>query len=155
MRHLSHALPKVAGQAYGRKYIMLGRIVTSWPEIAGSDLAAKSQPVKIRYTKIGAGGKPAICLDIAVNPSEATRLSYRHDLILQRINALFPDAGITGIKCVPSSGIGISARPRKPIKPLTPIEKTYLSEMLAPIGDAELSARLETLGAAILQDAKS
>jgi hypothetical protein len=87
MRHLSQAVPKVASQAFARKYIMLGRLVTHWAEIVGADLAAKAQPVGTRYSK--RDGKPFITLEVACSSAEATILSMRVSLILEKINLGF------------------------------------------------------------------
>jgi hypothetical protein len=153
MRHLSQAVPKVASQAFARKYIMLGRLVTHWAEIVGADLAAKAQPVGTRYSK--RDGKPFITLEVACASAEATVLSMRVSLMLEKINLMFGENWVSAIRFVPVSANAPAPRVRKTLKPLTESEKSYLSGVLETVADAELQARLKSLGQAILQERKS
>jgi hypothetical protein len=160
-RLLSEAIPAIAGKAFSRKYIMLGRLVTRWADIIGVELAARTQPVKIRYyknkkqaAKAGTGEKPTASLDIACSTADATLLHYQKDLILERINQIFGDKWITAIRFVPQAANLIDVRQggKKPAKSLTEAEKTGLSEAIAAAGpDDELRRRLESLGASILK----
>jgi hypothetical protein len=154
MRHLSHTVPKVASQAFARKYIMLGRLVTHWGEIVGPELAAKTSPAGTRYIKKGKDGKPEIALEIAASNADATLLLYRTQAILEKINLIFGDSWIKTIQFVPLSRPPAS-KPRRTSKPLTSGEKTYLSGTLDTIADDDLKTLLQSLGQAILQDRKS
>jgi hypothetical protein len=164
LRLISESLPGVAGKAFGRKYIMLGRLVTHWHDIVGPELAGKTQPVKIRYygggkSKAGAAKKsaekPTASLDIAASTADATVLHYQKDLILERINQIFGDRWITAVRFVPQA----SNAPRRPLprllKPLTAQEKAGLEMILASVKDEELGEKLRNMGTALLQDRKS
>jgi hypothetical protein len=155
-RLLSESIPRIAGQVFSRKYMLLGRLVTRWTEIVGADMAEKAQPVKIRTTRSkGKNGKDNIAissLDIAVSPADATVLHYRKDLILERINQIFGEQLIAAIRFVPQAANGPAPALRKRPKLLTEADKSALSALIAPIGDTEIASRLQSLGAAILQD---
>lgn len=156
MRHLSHAVPKVTSQAFARKYIMLGRLVTQWADIVGADLAAKTQPVATRYYKTGnKSSKPSISLDIAATSAEATTLMYRKDLILERINQMFGQGWISAIRFVPATPRPRPGKARKITKTLTEAQKSCLSDVLGPMADDDLKTRLQSLGTAILQDGQT
>lgn len=153
-RLLSESIPAIAGKAFGRKYIMLGRLVTRWEDIVGADMAAKTHPVKIRYYKAKKQAKDAqatASLDIAASTADATLLHYQKDLILERINQIFGNRWITAIRFVPKAAEELKAPPKRP-KLLTEAEKTYLSGMLGTVQDDAIRDRLKTLGAAIMQD---
>lgn len=154
LKPLSEKIPAIAGQVFSRKFVMLGRILTYWEDIVGTDLASKTQPAKLQYRKAKDSSQRATAtLDIAVSSADATILHYRKDLILERINQIFGERWVTAIRFVPKETEEQNFRkPAKPRKPLTEQDKTYLSEVLETVDDPELKARLESLGRAILQD---
>ncbi len=131
---------------------MLGRLVTHWPEIVGTDLAAYAQPVKIRYRKVPGSKRPEASLDIAATSAQATLLHYRKDLILERINQIFGEKLISALRFVPVAANAPAPRPRRLLQPLSPAEKEDLANILDKIDDHELKERLEMLGTSILQD---
>jgi len=157
LRLISDSLPAVAGKAFKRKYIMLGRLVTHWNDIVGPDLAGKTQPVRLRYYKSrkkSSGEKATASLDIAASSSEATLLHYQKDLILERINRIFGAGWITAIRFVPQEANNSQKRkmPPKVVKSLTEGEKRYLSGVLEAVDDPEIMERLKNMGTAIIQD---
>ncbi|MCB9989089.1 MAG: DUF721 domain-containing protein [Rhodospirillales bacterium] len=157
LRPLSSTVPKVTEQVCSRKYIMLGRLVTHWPEIVGEELASKAHPVKIRYMKKKENQKTAATatLDISVSPADATLLHYRKDLILERINQIFGDRWVSALRFVPQTG-NEKAKPTRRKKTVAPsmADKKYLAGMLANIDDPDIYERLENMGTAFLQDKK-
>ncbi len=151
-RLISESIPRVAGQIFSRKYIMLGRLVTRWEEIVGADLAGKAQPVKIRRFK-NKDGSWAASLDIAASTADATLLHYRKDLILERINQIFGEKLVNAIRFVPIAANTQKPPPiRKKPKILTSDQKTYLADLLEGVDDPEMQEKLKNLGTAILQD---
>ena len=150
-RLIADTVPRIAGTLFAKKYVMLGRLVTRWPEIVGADLAGRVQPVKIRRGK-DRGGQSIAILDIAASPSESTVLHYRRDLMLERINYIFGEALVGAIRFVPTADILPAPPPRRRAVPLTPVQTDGIEESVAAIGDAGLRDSLRRLGAAILQD---
>lgn len=151
-RLISDSIPRVAGQVFSKKYIMLGRLVTRWAEIVGTDLGDKTQPVKIRYyKKKDQQEKPQASLDIASSTADATLLHYRKDLILERINQMFGSRWITAIRFVPMAANAPLPKIRK-TRALTPDDKTYLADVLGTVSDPEMQDRLKNFGTAMLSD---
>ncbi len=150
MRPIAEATGRITGKTCSRKYIALGRVVNSWSEIVGPDFALKAQPVKMRYTKQEYSKTPMAILDIACTSADATVLHYQKDLILERINQIFGEGWVTGIKFVTSVANSHKTRARKSKKPLTEQEKSYLSGILETVQDEDLKARLSSLGESIL-----
>jgi hypothetical protein len=155
MRPIAEATTRITGKSFSRKYIALGRIVNSWNEIVGPDLATKAQPAKIRYSKRPDNGTPAAVLDIATTTADATLLHYQKDLILERINRIFGEGWVTGIRFVSMAGNDTRFKVRKTKKPLTEQEKTYLSHILEGVEDLDVKARLGSLGESILTEPKT
>lgn len=150
-RLISEAIPRVAGQAFSKKYIMLGRLVTRWAEVVGEDLADKTQPVKIRYYKKRGQEKPDTSLDIAASTADATLLHYRKDLILERINLIFGDRWIKAIRFVPMAANAPLPKIQKK-KILTEQDSNRIAGMLDGIDDPEMQERLKSLGEAVWRD---
>lgn len=152
MRPIAEATGRITGKSCSRKYIALGRIVNSWNEIVGPELAGKAQPVKLRYTKQDFSKTPIAILDIACTSADATLLHYQKDLILERINRIFGEGWVTGIKFVASVANNAKAPLRKSKKPLTEQEKSYLSGILETVQDEDIKTRLASLGESILME---
>lgn len=151
-RLLSNTVPKVTGKVFGRKYIMLGRLLTQWTEIVGEDLAHKTTPVKLRSMKDHKTGKRSSSLDIAASTADATLLHYRKDLILERLNLLFGEGLITSIRFVPKAINESKPKRSYRKKPLSLDEKEFLSSVLEDVEDDTIKEKLQKLGKAILQD---
>lgn len=154
MRPLSEATARIAGKSFERKYIALGRIVNNWEGIVGQKLADKAQPVKIHYRKKKGSDKPDAMLEIAASSAHATVLHYQKDLILERINQIFGDQWISGVRFVNLPSNTENKTRKKPKAPLTADEKKTLSDMLNSIEDDDMKKRLEFLGKAIILDTK-
>ncbi len=153
-------MPGLVGKAFERKYILLGRIVTNWAEIVGEELAARVQPVTVRYRRDGKAGKDSdknrihVSLDIAASSPDAAIMHYQTDLLLERMNLLFGERLIHAIRFVHVQA-NAPAPAFRTRKPLTEKEKNHLSGMLEGIPDADLKDRLSSLGAGILQNQKN
>lgn len=156
LRPVSHTVSKIAGAAFARKYVLLGRIVSHWPEIVGQEFAARASPEGLRYQRSGKGDdkQTRVFLDIAATSADAAQLVYQQDLLLERMNRLFGERLVNGVRFVHKP----ANQPRKPLssnkKPLTEDEKNTLSGMLGVVEDPEIRAGLENLGREIFMDNK-
>jgi hypothetical protein len=153
MRLISQSVSAVTGKVLGKKYHMLGRIITQWEDIVGKDLSANAAPCRLIYRKKN-GNKTEFTLEIAANSSQATLLSYRTDLILQRLSRIVGQGVITAIRFVPASAnqddqnVALS-KPR-----LTNEEKNTMTELVSRVEDADIREKLLSLGTSILKDKK-
>ena len=154
MRTLSEATAKIASLSFERKYIALGRVVQHWEAIVGTKLADKAQPVKIHYRKKTPKSSAQATLEIAASSADATLLHYQKDLILERINQIFGDRWITGVKFVQIASNAPAPRRKKMQPPLTATEKKTLSGLLMCVEDEAIKTRLENLGQAIMMEDK-
>lgn len=155
LRSLAHALPAVAQKAFSRKYVLLGRIVTQWPEIAGTEFAGRAVPAAIRRSRAGKDGenqKMRVCLEIAATSADAARLVYQQDLLLERMNRIFGERLVDSIKFVHLPANSGASPPPRYRKPLTESQKKTLSQMLEGVEDEGIRAALETLGSAVLRE---
>lgn len=152
LKPISDSVSKLTKETFSRKFVSLARILTQWDDVVGADMAGKCQPVKLHYRKPkSANEKPQATLDIAVSSADATVLHYQKDLILERINQLFGDKWVTGVKFVhiPFN----SKKTENAPKPRLPSEEDImnLKTSLDYIDDEDIKKRLERLGQGILR----
>ena len=153
LRPLSDSVARLTKGTFARKFISLGRILSSWDDIVGPDMAARAQPLKLRYRKPkDEKEKPQASLDIAVSSADATLLHYQKDLILERINHIFGDRWITAIRFVhmAANEAGDSLMKAQAVLPLSEADKEALTQSLSGVEDEEIRKRLERLGQGVL-----
>jgi hypothetical protein len=156
LRPLSVSVSKLTSDAFARKFVALGRILSHWESIVGSDMSSKAQPVKLHYRKPKTRGeKPQASLDIGANSADAALLHYQKDLILERLNQIFGDNWITSIRFVHvaanSSADDWNGYKAKKNAPLSSEEQQRIAPALEAIEDEDLRKILEKLGQGILR----
>src|SRR3954469_2142620 len=87
---LSVLLSDVFSEAYAKQGFAARELVTRWAEIAGSEVAAHSQPLKIQWPRPveGQPQQPAT-LVLRVEGPMALEIQHASDVILQRVNRFF------------------------------------------------------------------
>jgi hypothetical protein len=145
---LSVLLSDVFSDAYAKQGFAARELVTRWAEIAGPEIAAHSEPLKMQWPRPveGQPQEPAT-LVLRVEGPMALEIQHSSDVILQRVNRLFgwSAVGRLALRLAPLS------RRDPPSPPLPPDPKAVaeISETLSAVEDEELRAALARLGAAI------
>ena len=138
------------------------RILTHWEEIVGSDLAAVTRPVEVKYGRVRTGSKTndgkGAKLVLLTRGSFAPMLEMRKAEIIERINAVYGYPAIRHIILTQTAPTGFAegranfvhrkeevAKPAP--KPEAVAEARSLSEGVA---DEGLRAALERLGANVI-----
>lgn len=151
LRPLSDSVASLTKGTFARKFISLGRILSSWNDIVGPDIAARAQPAKLQYRKPKTGQeKPEASLHIAVSSADAALLHYQKDLILERINQIFGDRWITAIRFVHVAANETGGFEEQ-AGPLSKTDEESLARTLAGVEDHEIRKRLEKLGQGVLR----
>ena len=133
----------VGGQSFRRFGFVQSSIVSRWAEIVGQRYARVSSPESIRFP---AGRKSGGVLTLLVEGAHAPLVQHLAPLIIERVNRFFGHAAVNRV--VFRQG-RIPAAPERPKRPdLRPVPKE-LGQGLREIGDPELRACLESLGAQI------
>jgi hypothetical protein len=145
---LSILLSDVFTDAYAKQGFAARELVTRWAEIAGAEIAAHSEPLRMQWPRPveGQPQEPAT-LVLRVEGPMALEIQHSSDVILQRVNRFFgwSAVGKLALRQAPLSRRDRPARPRPPdAKEVAEIEGT-----LSSVEDAELRAALARLGAAI------
>src|SRR5271170_6092547 len=145
---LSVLLSDVFSDAFGKQGFAARELVTRWSEVAGPEIAAYSEPLKMQWPRPveGQPQEPAT-LVLRVEGPMALEIQHSSDVILQRVNRFFgwSAVGRLALRQAPLSRRDPPAPPRKPdANAVAKIEATLTS-----VEDEELRAALARLRASI------
>ena len=145
---LSVLLSDVFSDAYAKQGFAARELVTRWAEIAGPEIAAHSEPVKIQWPRPveGQPQEPAT-LVLRVEGPMALEIQHASDVILERVNRYFgwSAVGRIALRQAPLSRRNLSTPSRAP----DPESVAKVAETLSSVEDEELRAALARLGASI------
>ena len=145
---LSVLLSDVFSDAYAKQGFAARELVTRWAEIAGPEIAAHSEPLKMQWPR-PVEGQPqeAATLVLRVEGPMALEIQHSSDVILQRVNRFFgwSAVGKLALRQAPLSRRDRPARPGPP----DPKSVAEVSESLSAVEDEALRDALARLGAAI------
>ncbi|MBI5263087.1 MAG: DUF721 domain-containing protein [Bradyrhizobium sp.] len=145
---LSLLLSDVFADAYAKQGFAARELVTRWGEIAGAEIAAHSEPLKMQWPRPveGRPQEPAT-LVLRVEGPMALEIQHSSDVILERVNRFF---GWSAVGKLAFRQAPLSRRTRPP-RPKSPDQKAVaeVAETLGQIDDEELRSALARLGAAI------
>jgi hypothetical protein len=147
-RPLSVLLSDVFSDAYAKQGFAARELVTRWAEIAGPEIAAHAEPIKMQWPR-PVEGQPqeAATLVLRVEGPMALEIQHSSDVILQRVNRFFgwSAVGKLALRQAPLSRRERPAPRRSP----DPKEVAEIAKTLSSVEDEELRAALARLGAAI------
>lgn len=145
---LSVLLGKVFGEAFEKQGFASRELVTRWAEIAGADVAAHSEPLKIQWSRPVEGQPPEpATLILRVEGPMALEIQHTSDVILERVNRFFGwnAVGRIALRQAPLTRKSPNAAPRGP--DAESIQKEAAG--LTAVEDEGLRGALARLGAAI------
>ena len=144
---LSVLLGDVFSEAYAKQGFAARELVTRWGEIAGPEVAAHSQPLKIQWPRPveGQPQEPAT-LVLRVEGPMALEIQHASDVILQRVNRFL---GWSAVGRLALRQAPLSRRERPSSRPPDPKAVAQVAETLSSVEDEELRAALARLGASI------
>ena len=145
---LSVLLSDVFSDAYAKQGFAARVLVTRWAEIAGKEVAAHSEPLKIQWPRPveGQPQEPAT-LVLRVEGPMALEIQHSSDVILQRVNRFF---GWSAVGRLALRQAPLSRRNRPPpSRGPDPKAVAEVAKTLSAVEDEELRAALARLGASI------
>ena len=145
---LSVLLSDVFSDAYAKQGFAARELVTRWAEIAGPEISAHSEPVKIQWPRPveGQPQEPAT-LVLRVEGPMALEIQHASDVILERVNRFF---GWSAVGRLAFSQAPLSRRNTPTATPAPdPKSVAKVAETLSSVEDEELRAALARLGASI------
>jgi hypothetical protein len=145
---LSVLLSDVFSDAYAKQGFAARELVTRWADIAGPEVAAHSEPLKIQWPRPveGQPQEPAT-LVLRVEGPMALEIQHASDVILQRVNRFF---GWSAVGKLALRQAPLARRNRAaPSRALDPNAVAKIAESLSSVEDEDLRAALARLGALI------
>ena len=145
---LSVMLNDVFADVYARQGFAARELVTRWAEIAGSEIAAHAEPLKMQWPRPveGQPQEPAT-LVLRVEGPMALEIQHSSDVILERVNRFFGWSAV-GRLALRQAPLSRRERPRRPRGP-DPDAVAKVATTLSAVEDADLRDALARLGAAI------
>jgi hypothetical protein len=145
---LSVLLGDVFSDAYAKQGFAARELVIRWAEIAGPEIAAHSEPLKIQWPRPveGQPQEPAT-LVLRVEGPMALEIQHASDVILQRVNRFLGWSAV-GRLALRQAPLARRDRP-KPAPAPDAAAVAKLAESLSCVEDEELRTALARLGASI------
>jgi hypothetical protein len=145
---LSLLLSDVFKDAYAKQGFAAREMVTRWAEIAGRDVAAHSEPLKLQWPRPveGQPQEPATLI-LRVDGPMALEIQHKSDVILERVNRFLGWSAV-GRLALRQAPLSRRERPSPP-SPLDPQAVESVAKTLTSIEDDDLRTALAKLGAAI------
>lgn len=146
-RPLADVLRKTLNSAFAKQGFASTELVTRWPEIVGTDIAAHSEPEKIQWLRpVGNALPDPGTLLLRVEGPTALEIQHLSGVILERVNRFFgwQAVGDVRLRQAPLTR-------RAAAKPVAPDdeEQARIAATLSVITDDDLRAALARLGAAV------
>jgi hypothetical protein len=138
---------KIVGESFRRQGFASAELVTRWSDIAGADIAALSEPVKIQWQRAAASDDPEPgTLVLRVEGPAAIEIQHVANLICERVNQFlgWRAVGRLALRQAPLRRGG-----RKTIRSADPAATARIAANLTDIGDEALKDALARLGASI------
>jgi hypothetical protein len=157
-RPLRDLLAKVVGDTFTRQGFASAELVTRWPEIAGAEIAAVSEPIKIQWPRVArslpspasaaASGseQPSGTLFLRVEGPAAIEIQHLAGVICERVNRFL---GWRAVERIALRQAPLRRTSRREARKPDAAAAARLAASLPEIADDDLRAALARLGAAV------
>ena len=145
---LAAVLGKTFNEVFAKQGFASRELVTRWSEIAGTQVAAHSQPLKIQWTRPVEGQSPEpATLVLRVEGPMALEIQHASDAIIERVNRFFgwQAVGRLALRQAPLSRPAARRSPRKPDDAAV----AGVAATLDGVADDDLRQALARLGASV------
>lgn len=146
-RSLADLARGLLAESFKKQGFAAAELVTRWPEIAGAEIAAHSEPEKIRWPRAHEGEAPEpATLVLRVEGPTAIEVQHLSSVIIERVNRFFgwKAVGQIALRQAPLS------RREKPKPPVADAEAAArIADTLGDVSDTDLRQALARLGAAV------
>jgi hypothetical protein len=144
---LSTLLGPVFADAFARQGFASRELVLRWAEIAGPEIAAHAEPIRIQWPRPVEGEDTRTAtLILRVDGPMALEIQHSADVILQRVNRFL---GWNAVGKLALRQAPLSRRPPKPPRAPDPAAIERIATQLGDVEDDGLRDALARLGASI------
>ena len=151
-RPLADLIAPAIEDACRRRGFASGEIVTLWPEIVDSNLAARSRPECIRWPRRlphEDGPRPGTLIVRTDGPG-AVLITHQAPLIAERVNALFGWRAVDKVRVVQRPPLPLPDSGHRTLRALTSGEQHHLEEIVDDACQPGLAGALKRLGRGVL-----
>lgn len=145
---LAAILGKTIDEVFARQGFASRELATRWAEIAGAEVAAHSQPLKIQWQRpVGDQPPEPATLVLRVEGPMALEIQHASDVILERVNRFlgWQAVGRLALRQAPLTRAEMPSMPPGP----NAADVAKIAETLDAVQDADLKAALARLGASL------
>jgi hypothetical protein len=147
VRKLAELTTEFMADAFKKQGFASTELVTRWKDIAGSDIAAHAEPVKLQWPRAVEGEPPEpATLILRVEGPASIEIQHQTAVILERINRFFGWQAVGRI-ALRQAPLTRKSKPERPV--LDPAEAERVAASLTGVADEGLRAALGRLGAAV------
>ena len=147
-RALSKTIGRITKPIFAKRGFADGAILSEWPEIAGSLLAAHTAPEKIDYPRhVKTNGILRLRVD---SGSFALEVQHLEPQLIERINTYFGYKAVGSIRTIQGPLPEKAASITSTLKTLNNEQEAALNEGLSDVHDEDIRHALEKLGRSIL-----
>jgi hypothetical protein len=147
-RKLAELTAEFMADAFKKQGFARTELVTRWKEIAGAEIAACAEPLKLQWSRTKEGEEPEpATLVLRVEGPAALEIQHQTGVIIERVNRFFgwPAVGRIALRQAPLS----KPKVRRALPKEDPVETAKVAATLTGIADDELRMALARLGAAV------
>jgi hypothetical protein len=138
---------KVVGETFARQGFASAELVTRWPEIAGAEISAHSEPIKIQWTRPADGQeREPGTLVLRVEGPAAIEIQHLSGVICERVNRFL---GWRAVARLALRQAPLRHGERRAVRSADTVAAERIAETLSDVGDDDLKAALARLGAAV------
>ena len=152
IRKLAELTSEFMADAFKKQGFARTELVTRWKEIAGAEIAACAEPLKLQRPRTRDGQKEdrepePSTLVLRVEGPAALEIQHQTGVIIERVNRFFgwPAIGRIALRQAPLS----RPKPRRALPKEDPAETAKVAATLTDIADDDLRMALARLGAAV------
>ena len=143
---LRELLNKLVGDAFARQGFASAELVTRWDDIVGHEIAAHSEPIKLRWPRRTDDDGEAGTLVLRVEGPAAIEIQHLAALICERVNRFL---GWRAVERLALRQAPLRRRQPRAARTEDPAAAAPTAETLSDIKDDELKEALARLGAAV------
>lgn len=152
---LRESAGKLIGESFRQRGFASAELVTRWAEIAGAEIAAHSEPLKIQWTRpprsppggaaMESGQEPGT-LVLRVEGPAAIEIQHASDVICERVNRFL---GWRAVARLALRQAPLRRGERRAVRPIDTDATARIAASLPDIADEELRQAVARLGAAV------
>ena len=147
VRKLAELTSEFMAEAFKKQGFASTELVTRWRDIAGADIAAHAEPLKLQWSREVNGEPPEpATLVLRVEGPAAIEIQHQAAVILERINRFF---GWQAVGRIALRQAPLARRAARPDPKANAAEAERVAASLTAVSDDGLRAALGRLGAAV------